>query len=363
LRLFGISVSDGSQRELSYRKWNDKFGVEWLSNGNLIVSGSECSDAQSLPSQLWLITAPNAEPRRVTNDLNNYYEVSATANGDTLITLQKQAVANFWIAPKSDAVRAGQIAPASEASDIGWTPDGKLTFIANNDIWTMNADGSSKQQLTSNQGVNHSPSTTPDGRYIVYVSDHSGISHIWRMDADGSNQKQLVFGYQQWSPNISPDGRWVIYQELSEKSSVSTVWKVPIEGGTPIELSTTNADHLSVSPHDGKIAFDYTRDGISKITLMEPSGGKPIKTLTLIGTSGYRYLRWTPDGRAIALTTLRDNYTNVWTIAIDGNGEAKPLTNFKTESIFDFAWSTDGKQLAAIRGTAIRDAVLINETK
>jgi eukaryotic-like serine/threonine-protein kinase len=362
LRLFGVTASDASQRELSDRNWNDKFAVEWLADGNLIVSGSEFSDAQSPPTQLWLI-APNTEPQRVTNDLNDYYGVRATANGDALITLQQQVAANFWIAPNGDAVRARQVAPASDWSDIRWTPDGKLTFVANKDIWTVNADGSGKRQLTNNQGVNHFPSTTPDGRYIVYVSDHNNISHVWRMDADGSNQKQLVFGYQQWSPGISPDGKWVIYEELSNQKEEATVWKVSIEGGTPIQLSTSNTDHLAVSPRDGTIALDETRDGISKITLIEPSEGKLLKTLTLKGTQGYTYLRWTPDGRAIALTMSRDNYTNIGTVAVDGNGQVKPLTNFTTESIFDFSWSADGNQMAFLRGTAIRDAVLISENK
>jgi serine/threonine protein kinase/dipeptidyl aminopeptidase/acylaminoacyl peptidase len=364
LKLFGVSVSDGSRRELSDRNWNDIFGVEWLSDGHLIVSGSEYSDSQTLPNQLWLIAAPNVEPQRITNDLSDYYGVRATANGDTLMTLQLQTVANLWITPNNDAARSEQITPASGVSAIRWTPDGKFIFISNKNIWTMNADGSGKRQLTNNQAENFLPSMTPDGRYIVYMSVRNNISHIWRIDADGSNPKQLTFGFQQWSPNISPDAKWVFYVDATEKE-YSTLWKVPIDGGAPVQVSTTKAFESYVSPRNGRIVFELpdTSEEQLRLGLISPSGGEPVKTFTIPGTSGDSTIRWTPDGRAIAFTNLRDNGANIWTIAVDDDGEAKPLTNFKTESIFDFAWSADGKQLAAIRGTAIRDAVLINETK
>jgi len=363
LRLFGISVSDGSQRELSNRNWDDIFGVDWLSNGNLIVSGSVYSDAETLPNQLWLIASPNVRPQRITNDLNDYYGVCATANGDTLITLQKQTVANLWIMPNNEVTRSEQITTALGVSFIRWTTDGRFVFIANRNIWTMNADGSARQQLSKDQR-NWLPSMTPDGRYIVYVTTRNNLGHIWRMDADGSNQKQLTFGHQQWSPNISPDGKWVIYVDSTEKE-YPTTWKIPIEGGTPVQVSTSEAFQVYVSPRDGKMAFEPVDrpEGQVRISVISPAGGEPVKTLTLPKTKASFYVRWTPDGRALAITDSRDGEANIWTMAVDGEGEAKPLTNFKTESIFDFAWSADGKQLAAIRGTSVRDAVLITETK
>jgi serine/threonine protein kinase len=364
LRLFGISVADGSQRQLSDRNWDDIFGVEWLSNGNLIVSGSEYSNAQTLPNQLWLIASPNVEPQRITNDLNDYYGVRATANGDSLITLQHQKVANLWMTLNNDAAGSAQIGPAAGISGLRWTPSGKFIFVSDRNIWTMNADGSGKQQLTNDQSGKSLPSMTPDGRYIIYQLSRDNILHIWRMDADGNNQKQLTFGYQQWSPGISPDGQWIFYIDSTEKE-FSTIWKVPIEGGTPTQVSTTKAFQSYLSPTGSLLAFELPDNSGEKkrIGLMSTSDGKLFKTIILPRTTGLAPVRWTPDGRAIAFTNLRDNGVNIWTIAVDGNGEAKPLTNFKTESIFDFSWSADGRQLATIRGSSIRDAVLITETR
>ncbi|PWT92079.1 MAG: hypothetical protein C5B55_07020, partial [Blastocatellia bacterium] len=364
LKLFGISVTDGSLRQLSDRNWNDIFAVEWLSNGQLIISGNEYSDSKTLPAQLWRMDGPNVQPQRITNDLNDYYGVCTTANGSSLITLQHQKVANLWISQNNDASRSEQISPASGVTDLRWTPSGKFIFTSDRNVWTMNADGGGQRQLTNGQFESFMPSMTPDGKYIIYLALRDNLIHIWREDADGNNQKQLTFGQQEWSPSISPDGQWVFYIGASEKGS-STVWKVPIDGGTPIQVSTAEAFESYLSPTGALIAFELTDiSGEQKrISLMSTVDGKPFKTIILPRSTGLAPVRWTPDGRAIAFTNLQDNGTNIWTIAIDGNGEAKPLTNFKTETIFDFSWSADGTQLAILRGSSIRDAVLITETK
>lgn len=364
LKLFGINVADGSKRQLSDRNWNDIFGIEWLSTGQLIISGNEYSDSKTLPAQLWLMDGPNAELRRISNDLNNYYGVRTTANGDSLITIQHQKVVNLWITQNNDAARSEQIAPASGMTGLRWTPFGKFIFSLDRNIWTMNTDGSGRQQLTNGQFESFMPSMTPDGRYIIYSLVRNNLIHIWRMDADGNNQKQLTFGYQQWSPSISPDGEWVFYIDDTGKE-FSTVWKVPIEGGAPVQVSTTKAFESYLSPTGSLLAFELpdNSDEQLRIGLMSTSDGKAVKTLILPRTTGLVPVRWTPNGQGIAFTNLRDNGTNIWTIAVDGNGEAKPLTNFKTETIFDFSWSADGRQLATLRGSSISDAVLITETK
>jgi len=364
LKLFGINVADGSQRQLSDRNWNDIFGIEWLSTGQLIISGNEYSDSKTLPAQLWLMDGPNAELRRISNDLNNYYGVRTTANGASLITLQNQKVVNLWLTQNNDAARSEQIAPASGITGLRWTPFGKFIFGLDRNIWTMNTDGSGKQQLTKGQFESFMPSMTPDGRYIVYSLLRDNLIHIWRMDADGNNQKQLTFGYQDWSPGISADGQWVFYINDTGKQ-VSTVWKVPIEGGVPVQVSTTQAFESYLSPTGSRLAFELPDNSNEqlRIGLMSTSDGKAYKTLILPRTPGLVPVRWTPNGQEIAFTNLRDNGTNIWTIAVDGNREAKPLTNFKTETIFDFSWSADGRQLATLRGSSISDAVLITVTK
>jgi len=367
LKLIAVNASDGKWRLLNDRNWSVLAGVQWLPDGNLIAAGNEKSETQFAPVQLWLVT-PNAAPQRLTNDLNDYVGASATASGDALVTIRASHVSNIWIAPNNDSTRASQVAPASEIwNGIVWTPDGKLIYCSkaggNFDLWTMNADGTNQKQLSANQGMSFHPQMTPDGRFIVFDLHRGGNQNLWKMDADGSNLKQITNGGSEFNAGISPDGRWVIYHRIE---NTQTLWKVSIEGGTPVQLTSTLSYYATVSPRDGTIAYVFNdpEAHVQKVAVISPDGGAPLKTFALPPTAvNLNKLRFTPDGRSLAFLDSRGGGANIWTIALDSQGEPKPLTNFKTERIFDFAWSYDGKQLAVIRGTEINDAVLISDEK
>ena len=160
----------------------------------------------------------------------------------------------------------------------------------------------------------------------------------------------------------------MIYWQRGDNET-STLWRVPLDGGTPVQLTTTRqAFAPTVSPLDGSIAYmfyDKQDNYLRKISVIPPDGGAPLRT--------FRYpkefvdknvMSFTPDGRSLAFIGKRDNGANIWTIPADGSGDPKPLTDFKTETIFGpFAWSADGKRLAIIRGTEPTDAVLLSEAK
>ena len=103
-----------------------------------------------------------------------------------------------------------------------WSPDGKrilfsradalkqVTEGAGSEIFVMNADGSSKRQLTHNPADDASPAWIPDGR-ISFVRSANGRERIMVMNADGTGQRPLTrqdpksisAEYPIWRPNAS----------------------------------------------------------------------------------------------------------------------------------------------------------------
>jgi Tol biopolymer transport system component len=83
-----------------------------------------------------------------------------------------------------------------------WSPDGKClafgTIVEPNsvdsrgkptgqqDIWTVNADGTGRHRLTDGKGINTSPYWSKDNR-IYFVSNRSGTDCIWSVSAGGKN--------------------------------------------------------------------------------------------------------------------------------------------------------------------------------
>lgn len=239
----------------------------------------------------------------------------------------------------------------------------------------MNADGSNRNQLTANQGLNWISSVTPDGRYLLFtrltIFGNPGMingvfdkTQIWRMDADGSNQKQLTNG-NDLNPQSSPDGKWIYYTERIEDGR--NICKISIDGGEPIKLATTPGQFsvIAVSPRTGMIAY-VGREGTTpnpKLIILSPVDNKPIKSLSIPPTAASGPIKWLPDESAIVYIDSRNNNANIWAIPVDGKSEAKPLTNFTTEGIGMFDWSPETKQLMTLRGTQTSEAVLISRTK
>jgi Tol biopolymer transport system component len=152
----------------------------------------------------------------------------------------------------------------------------------------------------------------------------------------------------------------VIYTDIS--GDKPTLWKVSIDGGAPVQLTTKSTKFPSVSP-DGKLIACLSSDEGDRrqwrMALFSIEGGNPIKIFPQPLYGGY-FAKWTPDGRALTYTDTRQ--ANIWLQPI-GGGEPQRLTDFTNDLVFGFEWSPDGKRLACIRGIWERNLVLIKNVR
>jgi Tol biopolymer transport system component/DNA-binding winged helix-turn-helix (wHTH) protein len=376
MQVLAVSVEDGSSMPIGSQTWTFIGEVGWLGDGSGVVLRAWQRAWGIYGDQIWLLTFPKGEARRVTNDMSNYGGAGVSTNSapSMLVTKRTDRVSRIWVLSHeagvfepdpAKGVESGFGDNYSEHFGLDWTPDGSLVYAShasgNVDIWTTTADGKQRKQLTRDPMTDITPVVTPDGRYIVFASERAGGSHIWRMDADGGGLKQLTRGKGDYYPSLSPDGRWVVY--ASSNGAEHSIWKVPIEGGEPAQLSADVATRPIVSP-DGKwIACFYLdrNDAVFKAALIPFTGGAPA-VIEEFAQAEWNILRWSPDSRAINYISTRQGASNIWSKPVDG-GPARQLTNFTSDRIFRFAWSRDGKFLACERGMIINDAVLIMDQK
>jgi eukaryotic-like serine/threonine-protein kinase len=366
MSLVGIRVEDGAETPITTQRWMNIGRMSWLMDGSGLVMTA--ADQVSKLSQVWHLSYPNGEARRITNDVNDYRNVTITADSSALVTIQKDQLSNVWtLSANGEASRASQITSGKYNGwyGVSWTPDGRIVYTSNasgnSDIWVMDANGTNQKQLTANTGTNSFPGVSPDGRYVVFISERNGTPNVWRMNIDGNNLKQLT-DTRSFAPQVSPDSRWVIYE--SYDSGKWTIWKVSIDGGQPIRLSDQNAEAPVVSPDGKLIAYYYMDEQANwqhRVAIMPFEGGAPIKTFDIPQTAGWVF-RWTANSRALTYIDTRSGVSNIWSLPLDG-GKPTQLTDFKADQIFFFDWSRDGKQLAASRGLVTNDVVLISDFK
>jgi serine/threonine protein kinase/Tol biopolymer transport system component len=372
--IVSVPAEGGPETAITSQNWVSVSRVLWLGNGSGLIIAA-VPELISTGTQLWYVSYPGGEVRRVTNDLNAYgtSSLGLTADSKTLVTVQAEKSAQLWIvAPGEDVSKAKQITGGKYDGDsLAWTGDGRVLYTApsgeQSDIWSVNIDGTASKQLTSDTFTEGLGCVSRDGRYAVFSSNRSGNFNIWRMELASGEQKQLTQGSEIDSqPDCTADGQWVVFRSL--RQGKSTFWRVPLAGGAPEQLSDKSSTWAAVSPDGKLIALRYFDDqaNANKIAVIPFAGGEPIKTLEV--SSGFRDvgLGWTPDSRAIAYADARgngiSNADNIWSVPIDG-GAARQLTNFNSGLVFAFQISPDGKQIALSRGTQTDDVILLRDSQ
>ena len=367
-----IRIADRSIKLFGNPRWQFVEQAAWAGDDHgFVVVGR---DSESSFQQIWYVPYLSGEPKRLTNDLNDYTGLTVTADSSAVVTVQMQTLTNVYILKWSDPANPVQVTPGTgRYFDLSWSLRGEILYSSDAsgtaDIWIMNADGSGQRQLTIGAGRNYAPVAAPNGEAIVFHSNRGGNWNLWRMNPDGSSPRQLTFGPKDsnW-PRFSPDGHWVIYHHTGT-NGMWNLWKVSTAGGEPQQITGDLTMYPGVAPvtsPDGvRIACWYSDDAAKprwKVAVLSAEGGPPKKTFDLpASVFPDTPIRWTPDGKALTFVDNQGGAGNLWVQPVDG-GPKRPLTNFTWGQIYSFDWSRDGR-LAYSRGLSSSDVVILRDVK
>jgi len=99
-----------------------------------------------------------------------------------------------------------------------------IVFVSNRDgneeIYTMNTDGTKLRRLTDNPASDRFPSWSPDGKKIVFISYRDGNANLYLMNQDGSNIERLTnTSAKKSSPSWAPDGKTIYFDSNADGGS------------------------------------------------------------------------------------------------------------------------------------------------
>jgi len=200
----------------------------------------------------------------------------------------------------------------------------KIVFVSNQsgneDIWSMNLDGSDLTQLTDNPGRDQYPAVSLDGKKIAYSSGIGGNWQIVVMDSDGTGKKQITFGpYRHGYPTWSFDGRYIFCEIFIEEN-----WEIFVmeNDGSNVRRLTNNPGvddwHPSAHPFKYEILYERGFVGSEEIWQMDINGQGNV----IISKPGMRYRvpKYSIDGERIAFMGYDQNrLPQIFTM--DKNGE------------------------------------------
>jgi len=333
--------------------------VAWMPDGSGVLFLAV--EKSGFRVQIWFQPFPAGEAYRITNDLNQYGPVSVTADGKSFVTVQTHPAATIYVGDLPvvlDDKIDWKLAPISTEQATGytlsWTASGKLMQLDRAGRLYMTApDGSGRVRLLENiQTTLGVASCGPGDIAIAAIITEKNTLNLWRFNVATGEQKQLTSGKGEVGPSCTPDGKWVVYRGTAATDNLDHIYKLPIDGGTPVELAHGNFRATSVSP-DGSLVTYKKIEGQgagakSKFMVQKLEGGAPLEELDAPADS--TDLGWTPDGRAILYTHTVGSSQHLYMQPRSG-GPPVQLTHFDTEPSYiqAYAWSRDGKKIAITR--------------
>lgn len=360
--LMEIEIETRTERSLTDQKFFNIRNLAWLPDGDGILFTA--SQIPNTNYRIWQVSRATGKSAPLTKDSESYSTLSLDGRANRLVSTQIKEDFRLSLFETENPLENRILA---DATSVVFAPNGKIFFTSmlsgSNEIWSINADGGGRRQLTNNQVDDHQALPAPDGNSIFFASNRTGEVQIWKMSADGSDQTQITRKEGGSPLLVSPDGRWLFYHHSLHK----TLWRVPVEGGEEQLILDKRKHQIAISPDGLQAAFREVRGTENVLMIVSLANGQTVKTFKLADEqSELVLLKWLADGlNLMYISSVGENGNNIlWRQPLAGDTPQK-IANLGSEYITGagFALAPDNKNFAIAQGTWRHDAVLLKGLK
>jgi tricorn protease len=228
----------------------------------------------------------------------------------------------------------------------------QIAFVYGGDIWVTDKKGGDAKRITSTAAVEADPHFSPDGHWLAFTSNRSGINAVYIVPAEGGVPVRLTwYPATSFARGWSPDGKKIIYASTRETapSNYCRLWTVGTNGGPSTLLPAPWGFDGSYSPDGKKLVID--RVSRWDVEWRHYKGGQntPIQIMDMstlaeqsIPNTSTMDLHPVWLGNDVYFLSDRDFIMNVWSYN-SSTGSLKQVTQLKKG---DIKWlSGNGKEL------------------
>lgn len=160
-----------------------------------------------------------------------------------------------------------------------WSPDGnELAYVSfesgDSAIYIQNVSTGARRVVSSRPGINGAPRFSPDGKRLAVSLSFQGNPEIYTLDLGTGALTRLTHNLAiDTEPSWTPDGQNIIF--TSDRSGKPQLYQIPAAGGTPQRITFQgqwNGD-VSISYDGKKLALVQGNGNVYRIAVMDRSLG------------------------------------------------------------------------------------------
>ena len=350
--IYVMAANGGSAKRLTFDDRPIMGPPTWTRDGREIIFSSN----RGVATGLWRVSATGSEPRPVAGPVGQAEWPSIPANGNALVYEQGISKTDIWrldLKEERQRVRPPThlIWEKGDKMRPDISPDGKkIAFESDRlgfwDIWTCDAEGDNCDQITALHGTAGRARWSPNGRYLAFEFHPHERSEIYMVEVPGGVPHMVPtnVGADNLSPSWSRDGKW-IYFASKRGAELFQIWKMPVGGGTPIQM-TKHGGMSAVESADGRYLYycKYEKGGIWRMPL---DGGEETEVLSEVGGGGWP--NWALSAEGIYFLRLGDVPDGSVQFFDFATGKTRRVWTFNRDPGWGVSLSRDAKSLIYVQ--------------
>ncbi len=220
-----------------------------------------------------------------------------------------------------------------------WSPDGTrvayVSFEAKKPVvYVQNLVTRQRTVVANYKGNNSAPSWSPDGSRLAVALSKNGYTQIYTVNATGGGLQQLTNTRSiNTEPQFSADGQWIYF--TSDRSGGPQIYRTSVNGGDAQRVTFTGNYNISprVSPEGKSLAYISRRNGGFQLYLMDLENGQEQR---LSDTSRDESPSFSPNGQFIMYATGAGSRGVISVVSVDGR--VKQRLTMKAADVREPSW-------------------------
>ena len=208
-----------------------------------------------------------------------------------------------------------------------WSPDGKkVAYVSFEDrkpvIYVHELATGRRIALSNQKGNNSAPGWSPDGKRLAISLSKDGNTQIYGINADGSGLRRLTRGNTiDTEPQYSPDGRYIYF--TSDRGGQPQIYRMPAEGeqaesAKRVSFKQGFVTSPRISPDGKHMAYIANVGGAFRLYIMNLATGE---TQALTDGNSDESPSFAANGKYVLYSTKVGGRRVLAAVSVDGNSK------------------------------------------